>query len=337
MCNSQKASPGPGSCTGVTQAWRFVIAGSLLVAAPGTLAQTYPGKLVRVIVPVTAGGNVDLIARTTAQKLSESFGQTFVVDNRGGGSGVIGAGYVAKSTADGYTLMVAPAGTHTINPSLMKLPYDTLRDFTAIGIIARGPLMLVAHPSLNVTSLQALITLAKARPGQIVAATGGNATAGHLALEMLMLMSGTRFLVVPYKGNAPGLVDTLAGQTQIMIDTPSTSIPQVRAKKLRALAVTSPERLPILPTVPSVAEAGFTGYEASVYIGLLGPAGIPRDIVTRLSEEVAKIARNADLRRSFADQGVELVGSTPEEYAAFIRTDIAKWQKVVRDAGIKLN
>lgn len=317
--------------------WRPVVVSACLALPHLAPAQTYPSKLVRVIVPVTAGGNVDLIARATAQKLTEALGQTFVVDNRGGGSGVIGAGFVAKSAPDGYTIMVAPAGTHTINPSLMKLPYDTIRDFTAISIIARGPLVLVAHPSLNVTTVQALVALAKSRPEQIVAATGGNATAGHLALEMLMLMSGTKFLVVPYKGNAPGLVDTLAGQTQIMIDTPSTSIPQVRAGKLRALAVTSPDRMPALPNVPSMAEAGYKGYEASVYIGLLGPAGVPREIVGRLAEEVSKMARNAELRRSFAEQGVELVGSTPEEFSAFIKNDIAKWAKVVREAGIKVN
>ena len=315
----------------------IIVAFSFPVMPFVALSQTYPSKLVRVVVPVTAGGNVDLIVRATAQKHSEGLGQTFVIDNRGGGSGTIGAGVVAKSAPDGYTLMVAPAGTHTINPSLMKLPYDTIRDFTAITIIARGPLVLVAHPSLNVGTLPALITLAKSRPGQIVAASGGNATAGHLALEMLMLMSGARFLHVPYKGNAPGLVDTLAGHTQIMIDTPSTSIPQIRAGKLRALAVTSRERMPALPGIPSVAEAGYKGYEASVHIGLLAPAGVAREIVTRLSEEVAKMARHPDLSKQFADQGVELVGSTPEEFATFIRNDIAKWEKVVRGAGIKLN
>lgn len=311
---------------------------TLVAAVPlTTAAQPYPSKLVRVVVPVTAGGNVDLIARFTSQKLSEALGQTLVVDNRGGGSGVIGAGFVAKSAADGYTLMVAPAGTHTINPSLMKLPYDTIRDFTAISVIARGPLVLVAHPSLNVTTLPALIALAKARPGQIVAASGGNATSGHLALEMLMLMTGTRFLHVPYKGNAPGLVDLIAGHAQIMIDTPSTSIPQVRAGKLRAIAATSSERMTALPAVPTLAESGLKGYEASVTIGLLGPAGIPRDIVSRLADEVIKLARNTESKRHFAEQGVELVGSTPEDYAGFIRQDIAKWEKVVREAGIRLN
>jgi len=315
----------------------FVLAILCLMTPLWALAQPYPSKIVRVVVPVTAGGNVDLIARFTSQKLTEALGQTLLVDNRGGGSGVIGSGLVAKSAPDGYTLMVAPAGTHTINPSLMKLPYDTLRDFTPISIIARGPLLLVAHPSLNVNTLPALIALAKSKPGQIVAASGGNATAGHLALEMLMLMSGTRFLHVPYKGNAPGLVDLIAGHAQIMIDTPSTSIPQVKAGKLRAIAATSRERMAALPAVPSVSEAGLTGYEASVIIGLLGPAGVAREIVSRLADETTKLARNNESRRYFADQGVELVGSTPEEFSTFIRQDIAKWEKVIREAGIKLN
>ncbi|MGZ5090496.1 MAG: Bug family tripartite tricarboxylate transporter substrate binding protein [Burkholderiales bacterium] len=309
----------------------------LSLAMPAhALAQAYPSKPVRIVIPTSPGGNVDLIARSTAQKLMESLGRPVVVESRTGASSIIGSEYVAKSASDGYTLLIAPAGTHTINPGLFKkLPYDTVRDFTAISIIARGPLVLVAHPSLNVDSLKALIALAKSKPGQIVAATGGNGTAGHLALEMLMARSGTTFLQVPYKGNAPGLTDTIAGHTHIMIDTPSTSIPQVRAGKLRALAVTSLERSPLMPDVRSVSDSGFPGYEASVHIVLLGPAGLPREIVNKLSGEVAKVARNEETRRYFAEQGVEMVGSTPEESAAFIMKDIAKWEKVIREAGIK--
>lgn len=312
--------------------------GLLLLGLPGALlAQTYPVKTMHLVAPVLAGGNVDIIARAVAQKFSESMGQSVVVENRPGASSIIGSEYVARSAPDGHTLLVAPAGTHTINPSLIKkLPYDTIRDFTAISIIARGPLILVAHPSLRVETLPALIALAKAKPGQVVAATGGNGTAGHLALEMLMAMSGTKFLQVPYKSNAPGLVDTIAGHTHIMIDTMSTSIPQVKAGKLRALAVTGKDRSPLLPNVPAVAEAGLAGYEAGVYIGLLGPAGVPRPVVDKLAGEVQKIARNEEMRRNFLDQGVELVGSTPEEWLDFIKRDIAKWQKVVREAGIKL-
>jgi tripartite-type tricarboxylate transporter receptor subunit TctC len=187
-----------------------------------------------------------------------------------------------------------------------------------------------------VRSLKDLIALARARPGQIVAANGGRGTAGHLALELLMVRSGTRFLQIPYKGNAPGLVDTVAGHTQIMIDTPSTSIPLVNAGKLRGLGVTSLERAAFLPAVPSIAESGYPGYEASVFIVLAGPAGLPREIVDRLYTEVANMARNAETRQRFAEQGVDLVGSTPEQMREFVLKDIAKWQKVIRDAGIKL-
>jgi tripartite-type tricarboxylate transporter receptor subunit TctC len=301
------------------------------------LAQVYPAKPVRIVISASPGGNLDLIARATAQKLSESLGKPFVVESRAGGSGIIAHETVAKSAPDGYTLLVVPAGAHTINPGLFKkLPYDTVRDFTPVSIIASGPLLLVAHPSLNVGSLKALISLAKANPGQIVAANGGRGTAGHLALELLMVRSGVRFLQVPYKGNAPGLVDTVAGHTQIMVDTPSTSIPLVRAGKLRGLGVTSLERSSLLPDVPSIAESGYPGYEASVFIVLAGPAGMPREIVNRLYTEVAGMARNAETRQRFAEQGVDMVGSTPGEMRAFVVEDIAKWQKVIREAGIKL-
>jgi tripartite-type tricarboxylate transporter receptor subunit TctC len=316
--------------------WRTLAIVFLNAAATLATAQAYPSKSVRVVITAAPGGNLDLIARATAQKLTESLGKPFVVESRAGGSGIIAHETVANSAPDGHTLLVVPAGAHTINPGLFKkLPYDTERDFTPISIIARGPLVLVAHPSLNVDSLKALIALAKSRPGQIVAATGGNGTAGHLALELLMVRSGTKFLQIPYKGNAPGLVDTIAGHTQIMIDTPSTSIPQIKAGKLRALAVTSIERSSFLPEVPAIAESGYSGFEASVYICMAGPAGMPRNIVDRLSAEVANMARNPEVRRTFAEQGVEMVGSTPEEMRAFVVKDIAKWQKVIQEAGIK--
>jgi len=305
-------------------------------AAAQAQAPAYPSKPVRIVASSGAGGNVDLIARAVAQRLAESFAQPVLVDNKPGASGIIAHEFIAKAPPDGYTLMVLPSVSHSANPSLFKkLPYDTLRDFTAISIIARGPLILVANPSLPVKSLQDLIALAKSKPGQIVAANGGNGTAGHLGLEMMMAMSGTKFLQVPYKGNAPGLTDTIAGHTAIMIDTMSTSIPHVKSGRLRAIAVTSLERSPLLPGVASVAEAGLPGYEASVYIGLLGPAGMPREIVNKLAGEVARIARNAETRLYFAEQGVEVVGSTPEEFSAFIKDDIAKWEKVIRQAGIK--
>jgi len=295
----------------------------------------YPVKPVRIVVPVPGGGNVDIISRAFGQKLSEALGQSVFVENRPGASSMIGSEYVAKSAPDGYTLLVVAAGNHTINPGLFrKLPYDTMRDFAPVGIIARGPLILVIHPSLPARTIKEFIAFARTKPGQINAATGGSGTAGHLALELLMAMSATRFVHIPYKGNAPGLVDTIAGHTSMMIDTMSTSLPQIKAGRLRGIAVTSLDRSPLVPDVSAIAEV-LPGYEASVYIGLIAPAATPRDIVNRLSTEVARIARNPEMRQNFAQQGVELVGSTPGEFSAFIKADIAKWEKVIRQAGIK--
>ncbi|MFH1602570.1 MAG: tripartite tricarboxylate transporter substrate binding protein [Pseudomonadota bacterium] len=309
---------------------------SLAFAAAHAQAPAYPSKPVRIVVSSSPGGNLDLIARAVAQKLTENLAQPMLVENKPGGSGIIAHEFVAKARPDGYTLMITAAGGHTINPGLFKkLPYDTVNDFTSISIIARGPLILVAHPSLPVKSLRDLIALAKSKPGEIVAANGGMGTSGHLALELMMTMTGTKFLQVPYKGNPPGLTDTIAGHTSIMVDTMSTSIPLLKSGRLRAIAVTSLERSPLLPNVPSVAET-LPGFEASVYIGLFGPAGMPREIVKRLSSETAQIAHNIQMQKQFADMGVELVGSTPEEFLAFIKADIAKWKKVIRQAGIEL-
>jgi tripartite-type tricarboxylate transporter receptor subunit TctC len=293
---------------------------------------------VRIIVPISPGGNVDIIARALAQRLTQSMGQQFIVDNRPGASSIIGSEIVAKAPADGHTLLLNAAGSHTINPGLFqKLPYDTVRDFAPISTLARTSLILVVHPSLPAKSVKDLIALAKARPGTINAATGGNSTAGHLALELFMSMSGTKVNHIPYKGNAPGLVDTIAGQTEMMIDTLSTSLALVKAGKLRALGLTSPQRSPLLPEVPTVAEAALPGYEANVFILLVAPAGTPREITGKLHSELVRIADNAEVRERFAQQAIELMTSTPEQCAAFIQQDIAKWRKVVAQAGIKVD
>jgi len=303
---------------------------------PDALAQAYPTKPVRMVVPYAPGGNLDANGRVLAQLLSESFGRQVVIDNRPGASGIIGSDHVAKSAPDGYTLLFAAAGNHTTNPSLFaKLPYDSVRDFTPISNFASVPLIVVTHPSLPVRTAKALIALAKARPGEIVAATGGNGTSGHLALELFMALSGTRFTQVPYKGNAPGLADTIGGQTSLMIDTLSTSLAQVKGGRLRALAVTSRERAPLLPDVPTVHESAIPGFEANVYNGALGPAGLPREVVAKLAGEMVRIARDPEVRKRFAQQAVDLIGSTPEEFGTFIREDIDKWAKVIRSAGIK--
>jgi tripartite-type tricarboxylate transporter receptor subunit TctC len=262
-----------------------------------SLAQNlpYPSKIVRIIVPVTAGGNVDLIARNTAQKLSEGLGQTFMVDNRPGGSSVIGSGFVAKAAPDGYTLMVAPAGTHTINPSLMKLPYDTIRDFAPISIIARGPLMLVAHPSLNVSTLQSLVKLAKSKPGQLSMASGG---IGQLVGALFQSKTDTKFLDVPYQGVGPAGIALIGGQVDLMFDQLATGAPPAKAGKTRVLAVTSNSRTIQLPDVPTATEAGLTDFVVESITGVLAPAGTPSEIIDRLNNAIlAALQQPAQRRR----------------------------------------
>lgn len=320
--------------------WRVALAFAFAFAFAGAQARSpaYPSKPVRIVVPIPAGGNVDIIARAVAQKLTENWHKQVIVENRPGASTIIGSEFVAKSAPDGYTLLINSAGNLTSNPGLYpKLPYDTLRDFTPISNIARVALILVVHPSLPVKSVKELIALAKARPGELSVGNGSMGSAGHLALELFMSMSATRFVPVPYKGNAPALADTIAGHVPMMIDTLSTSITHVKGGRLRALGVTSPERSPLLPDIPTVAEAALPGYEASVYIGLLGPAAMPRDIVGKVSSEVASIARDPETRQQFAQEGIELIGSTQEAFATFMRTDIAKWEKLIREAGIKID
>jgi len=320
-----------------------IVTAALVAAFSGhaaAQAPAYPGKTVRIVVPYTAGGNVDMTARVLGKKFAESFRQQVIIDNRGGASTIIGSDLVAKAAPDGYTLLLTGSGTgpHTINPALFaKLPYDTLRDFAPISLVTRFPLVVVVHPSLRATSVKELIALARAKPGVIAAATGGAGGSAHLSLELLMSLSGARFTLVHYKGNAPGLVDTIAGQTFLMIDTPSTALPQVRGGKLRALALTSQERSGLLPDVPTVAESGFPGYEVYVSLGLHAPAGTPREIVAQLASEVARFARDPDMRKHFAEQATELFSTTPEDFAAFVKADIAKWGKVIREAGIKMD
>jgi tripartite-type tricarboxylate transporter receptor subunit TctC len=301
-------------------------------------APSYPSKPVRLVVPYTAGGNVDMTGRYLAKKLSESLRQPMIIDNRGGASTIIGTEFVVRSAPDGHTLLITASGTGplTINPALFaKLPYDTLRDLAQVSLVTRFPLIMVVHPSLRATSVKEVIAIARSKPGAINAATGGAGGSAHLGMELLMSQTGTRFTLIHYKGNAPGLTDTIAGQTFVMIDTPSTALPQVRGGRLRALAVTSLERSPLVPEIPTMAESGFPGYEVSVSLGLHAPAETPRDIVNRLASEMARFARDAENRQYFAQQMAELASSTPEELAASVRAEIAKWGKVIRDAGIK--
>ncbi|MGE0797774.1 MAG: Bug family tripartite tricarboxylate transporter substrate binding protein [Lautropia sp.] len=312
----------------------------MALSAGHALAQAWPAKPIRLIVAVSPGGNTDTIARVFASKLSESAGQPVTVENKPGASGTIGTDFVVRSAPDGYTLLVVGAigAGHTMNPSLFsKLPYDTTRDLVSISGLTRTPLLVAVHPSVPAASLKELIDLAKSKPGEIAAATGGAGGATNLATELLMSMAGIKLNLVHYKGNAPALNDTLAGVTSVIIDTYPTALAQVKAGRLRALAITGQTRSAQLPDVPTVAEAGVPGYEMSVINGLFAPAATPRSVVSRIAAEVEKFARNPEARQFFAQSGSDMVANRPEEFSAMVEQDIAKWHKIIKAAGIRLD
>jgi len=318
---------------------RSLLAGLSLwgaMPAANALADAYPARPIRLIVPYAAGGNSDVIARAVGARLSENLGQPVIVDNRPGASAIIGSDVVAKAAPDGYTLLMISSGNLTPNPSLFEtLPYDTARDFTPISNVAYTTYSLNVHPSLPVRSVQELIALAKAEPGKLDAATPGIGAGGHLALELFMSMSGARFTQVHYKGAGPALADTLSGQTKVIMDAMSTSLRYVRAGTIRALGQSGATRSSLMPDVPTIAEAGLPGYEYSVYNALLGPAGMPREVVNKLQAEVAKASRSPDVLQKFAELGITVNASTPAELADYMKAETAKWAKIIRAAGIK--
>lgn len=307
-----------------------------LVAAAPVQAQTYPSKPVRIIVPYPPGGIGDTVTRAIAQGLSEPFGQPVVIENKPGASQMIGAEIVAKAPADGYTLFLGSVTSLAINVnSQKKMPYDPARDFAPVSMAFFSPLYLVVNPAVPATTVRELIALARAQPGKLTFASIGQGGSIHLAGELFRSMAGLDMTHVPYKGSAPALTDVIGGQVNLMFDAGVSALPQVRAGKLRALAVTSAVRSSSTPELPTVAEAGnLPGYEAVIWFGLVAPAGTPREIVTRLSQEVAKITRVPALRERFAPQGVELSASAPEAFAEFIKSEIPKWGKVLRDANV---
>jgi tripartite-type tricarboxylate transporter receptor subunit TctC len=299
------------------------------------VAQSYPNKPVRVIVPFPPGGVSDIFARILGQKLTGMLGQPFVIDNRGGASGNIGVEIVVRSPADGYTLLVTSA-TLAINPGLYpKLPFDVKRDLAPITLIATIPNILCVHPALPVKSVKELIALAKARPGQLNFASSSSGTASHLSGELLKSMSGVNIMHVPYKGGGPMLTALLSGEVTIGFLTPINALPQIKAGKLRALAVTSRQRLQIVPDLPTMIEAGLRDFESIQWFGALAPAGTPKEIVARLNTEMAKALQLPDLRERAAAEGADLVGSAPEVFGAFIDAEINKWARVIKISGAK--
>ena len=299
-------------------------------------AQTgFPARPIRLIVPYPPGAGTDIIARLIGQKLGEALGQQIVVENRGGGGGTIGTDVVAKAAPDGYTMGLVTS-TFAMTPTLQKLPYDPLRDFTPLILLAAVPNILVVHPVLPAHSLQALIALARARPGELTYATSGNGTVSHLLTEWLRsTVSGMQLVHVPYKGNSQALTDLLGGHVSMLFSALPSAMPYLAGRRVRPIAITSRNRSAAVPLVPTFIESGVTDFEFSSEFGLLMPARAPRDIVVRLNQELARILRMPDVRERLATQGAEPVGNTPEEYAVAIKADLARWAKVVAAAGIR--
>jgi tripartite-type tricarboxylate transporter receptor subunit TctC len=300
-------------------------------------AQAYPSKPVRVLAPFPPGSGVDIVARLIGTPLAAAWGQGVVVDNRPGANGTIACELVAKAPPDGYTLLLGNASTLAMAPGLYKqLPYDPVKSFAPITLIATSANVLAVHPSLPVKSVKELIALAKARPGELSYGSSGNGSTGHFAAELFNQKSGLKMLHVPYKGNAQALVDIIAGQIMMMFDQVSTSHPHVKAGKLKALAVTSSARSGLFPELPTIDEAGVKGYEAITYNGLLAPSGAPREVLSRLQGEIAKAVAAPALRNTFLERGVELTASSsPDEFTAYIRDEVAANAKLARNAGIK--
>ena len=307
---------------------------AVLMGVP-VLAQEYPAKAIRVVVPFPPGGGTDLMARSVMQKLGETLGTTVVIDNRGGAGGSIGSEIVAKSPADGYTLLII-SGAHAINPSIYpKLPYDSVRDFAPVTMFTSGPALLVVHPSVPAKSVKELIALAKSRPGQLNYASAGIGTPPHLSGELFKTMAGVDMVHVPYKGNGPAYTDLIGGQVTVMFPNVSTATAHVRAGKLRALAVTTKNRTAIAPELPTISEAGVPGYDVSSWYGLLAPAGTPPAVVSKLQREIARVLRLPDVSEKLTSQGLDLVGNTPDEFAAIIKSEIVKWAKVAKASGAR--
>ncbi len=299
--------------------------------------QAYPTKSIRMIVPFGTGSTTDTLARIVGQKFTETWGQPVVIDNRGGAGGNIGTEMVARAAGDGYTLLLA-AGSHAINPSLYgKLSYDAVRDFAPVTLIGSAPQLLIASTGLPANSVRELIALATAKPGQLRYASGGNGSPSHLAMELFKSMSRVDMVHVPYKGGDPVLVALLSGEMHLYFGNIRAMMPHVRAGKLKALGVTSPKRSPAVPEIPTITESGLPGYSMLAWWGLLAPAGTPKGIVSQLQVEVARMLKEPALHERLAAVGIDAVGSSPEEFGAYIRQEIKTWSKVVKEAGVRID
>jgi len=317
-----------------------VVIVSVVLAAmpPLATAQAYPAKPIRWISPWPAGGANDIFSRAIGQKIGESLGQQVLVDNRPGAAGTIGSDIAAKAPADGYTLVMGSSPTHAIAPALYPaLPYDPLRDFSAVTLVGSVPNVLVLHPSVPAKTVKEFIAVAKARPGKLNFASTGNGTSQHLSAELFKFMAGLDMVHIPYKGTAPALTELVAGQVDLAFENMPALIPHIQAGRLRALAVTTTKRSAVMPELPTIAEAALPGYDASVWFGVFAPAGTPRPVIDRLHGEILKALQTQDLKSRMIAMGTDVSGMGPDDFSAYVRKEIPKWANLVKAAGVKVS
>ena len=316
----------------------LLVAASLAGLIPASHAQTYPVKPIRIIVPYPAGGTSDILARSIGQKLSESLGQPVVVENKPGANGNVGAEFVARSTPDGYTLLLADIGALAISPSVYpKLPFDPAKDFAPVTLVAYSPHILVVHPSVPAGSVKELVALAKSKPGKLNFAISGVGGAPHLAGVDFALRTGIDWTYIPYKGGAQAIADVAGGQADVTLNGMLATYPLVQGGKLKLLAVSSAKRMSAIPDVPTIAESGIPGFETGSWQGVVAPAATPREVVAKLNSEIGRIVSTPEMRDKLGAQGADVRTNTPDEFASFVRTEITKWAKVVKDANVKLD
>jgi tripartite-type tricarboxylate transporter receptor subunit TctC len=319
-------------------AFLLVVASLSGAIAPAAGADAFPSHTVKLVVPFPPGGSLDIVGREIAQKLTEAWGQSVVVENKPGAGGNIGADFVAKSAPDGYTVVMGALSTHAVNPTLYpKMPYDAVKDFAPISMIAITPNVLVVPVNSPINSVKDLIAAAKAKPGKLAFASGSNGSAGHLAGELFKVETHTDVIHVPYKGAAPATQGLLAGDTQFMFDNLANAMAQVKGGKLKALAVTTAKRSPLAPDLPTMTEAGLPGFDISTWFGLMAPAGTPKDVVARWNRDLVKILESPDMKQKLALQGAESTPMTPEAFAAFIASEVPKYAKIIKATGATID
>ena len=315
-----------------------VVAAFLVLSTSAAIAQTWPAKPIRIVVPFPAGGSTDIVGRLLADKLSQSLGQAVVVDNRAGAGGTSGSDVAAKSAPDGYTFLLGTSSTHAIAPALYpKLAYDPVKDFAPVSLVGTATILMVVHPSVPAKSVAEFVALAKAKPGAMMFGSTGNGSVSHLTAEYFKSLAGIDMQHVPYKGDAPMTLDLVAGRVQVAFGTAVAFLPQVQAGKLNALAVTDARPSPVAPQLPTVAASGLPGFEVLQWFGLLAPAGTPREIVARLNADVGKALQHPDVQEKLKGLGMQIVGGPPEQFGSFMRAEAVKWARIVKDSGAKVD